>query len=225
MSELININENLLKDNKNLDNTAGNTFSGDKSEEKELLKGMGFEPDLVDIIYKNMNPIDIQEALDFLNKNEKGQFTHSYLVNENNVCTICGKGRNAHESDTLFVEDNDDLSGSDEDEKKDFINEVLRSRTANSNRFKAYEDSYRNSLDKDKNKDDNKINQDIECNICFEIIKSPNKVKLKCEHYFCEDCWFDYLKEKISNANVSKIACMKSGCTTILESKFIKNIL
>ena len=227
MSELININENLLKDDKNLDNTAGNTFSGDKSEEKELLKGMGFEPDLVDIIYKNMNPIDIQEALDFLNKNEKGQFTHSYLVNENNVCTICGKGRNAHESDTLFVEDNDDLSGSDEDEKKDFINEVLRSRTANSNRFKAYEDSYRNSLDKDKdkNKDDNKINQDIECNICFEIIKSPNKVKLKCEHYFCEDCWLDYLKEKISNANVSKIACMQSGCTTILDSKFIKNIL
>ena len=46
---------------------------------------MGFEPDLVEIIYKNMNPIDLQEALDYLNKNDKGQFTHSYLVNENNV--------------------------------------------------------------------------------------------------------------------------------------------
>ena len=220
MSEMINIKENLLKDDKNLDNTPGNAFSGDKSEEKELLKGMGFESDLVDIIYKNMNPIDIQEALDFLNKNEKGQFTHSYLVNENNVCTICGKGRNAHESDTIFVEDDDNLSGSDDEENKDFVNEVLRSRTANSNRFKAYENSYRNSLDKNKDKeeDDNEFDKDIECDICFEIIKSPNKVKLKCGHYFCEGCWLDYLKEKISNANVSKISCMQKGCTTILEN-------
>ena len=224
MSELININENLLKDDKNIDNTAGNTFTGDKSEEKELLKGMGFEPDLVDIIYKNMNPIDLQEALDYLNKNEKGQFTHSYLVNENNVCTICGKGRSAHESDTLFVKDNNDLSDGDEDENFDFLDDILRSRT-NSNRFNAYENSYRKSIGKDKNKDNKKLNKDINCQICDELILTPNKVKLKCGHYFCEDCWLEYLKEKISNANVSKILCMQHGCTTILENKFIKNIL
>ena len=103
MTEAININENLLGDNNAL-------FTGDKAEEKQLLKDMGFEEDLINTIYNNMHPIDLQEALDYLNKNEKGQFTHSYLVNENNVCTICGKGRNAHESDTLFVENDDDLS-------------------------------------------------------------------------------------------------------------------
>ena len=224
MSEAKHIEENLLENNKNIDNAQGYTFRGDKSEEKELLKGMGFEPNLIDIIYKNMNPIDLQEALDYLNKNEKGKFTHSYLVNDNNVCTICGKGRDAHESDTLFVENNDDLSG-DEDENNDFVNDILRSKTSNSNRFRAYEDSYRNSIGKDKNKDTNKFNADIECGICGEVIISPNKVKLKCCHYFYRDCWIDYLKEKITNANVSKILCMQHGCTTVLETKFIKNIL
>jgi len=35
----------------------------------------------------------------------------------------------------------------------------------------------------------------------------------------------DYLKEKITNANVSKILCMQHGCTTILDEIFIKKIL
>ena len=227
MSELIHINENLLENNNATQppNSTGPTFTVDKTEEKVLLKGMGFEPDLVDIIYKNMNPIDLQEALDFLNKNEKGQFTHSYLVNENNVCTICGKGREAHESDTLFVENNDNLSDDDEDEKDDLVDDILRSRTSNSNRFRAYEDSYRNSIGKDKNKDNDEFNTNIECGICGEVIISPIKVKIKCGHYFCRDCWIDYLKEKITNANVLKILCMQHGCSTILETKFIKNIL
>ena len=136
--------------------------------------------------------------------------------------TICGKRRNAHESDTLFFENNDDILLENDD---DFIGDLLGSRTSNSNRFRAFEDSYRSSKGKDKNNDNNKFNKDIECGIYGEIISSPIEVKLKCGHYFCKDCWFNYLKEKISNANVSKILCMQHGCTTVLETKFIKNIL
>ena len=234
MSELVTINENLLEE-KNTDNnlskpssTIAYTFTGSKSEEKELLKGMGFEEDLINTIYKNMNPIDLQEALDFLNKNEKGQFTHSFLINENNICTICGKGRDAHESDTLFIEDTDN-SLEDDDEKNDFIDDLLGHRKSVSNRFRAYEDSYRNSIGKDKKKEEDKtedkLNSDIECGICAEAIISPTKVRLKCNHYFCRDCWIDYLKEKITNANVSKIFCMQHGCGELLDTKFIKNIL
>ena len=42
MSEAIHIDENLLGDNNvlNPSNTAAYTFKGDKTEEKELLKGM-----------------------------------------------------------------------------------------------------------------------------------------------------------------------------------------
>ena len=234
MSEMITIDEKNLLDDKDPDinNTksttpSGYSFKGDRAEEKELLKGMGFEEELINVIYNNMNPIDIQEALDFLNKNEKGKFTHSFLINEKNVCTICGKGRSEHESDTLFVEDNDNLSLDDEDEKNDFLDDLLGNRNSNSNRFRAYEDSYRKSLGKDKKNDEeyNKLNTEIECDICGEVIISPIKVQLKCKHYFCRDCWIDYLTEKITNANVSKIFCMQHGCEQILETKFIKNIL
>ena len=72
MSELININEDLLDKNKSSSSQMTPTFTGDRSEERELLKGMGFEEDMINTIYKNMNPIDIQEAIDFLNKNERG---------------------------------------------------------------------------------------------------------------------------------------------------------
>ena len=230
MSELININEDLLDKNKSSSSQMTPTFTGDRSEERELLKGMGFEEDMINTIYKNMNPIDIQEAIDFLNKNERGQFTHSFLINENNVCTICGKGRNAHESDLVFVEDdnaspNDSLGG--EDENNNFVDDLITNRISNSNRFRVYEDTYRNSLGKDKIKENEKNDNKngVECGICGEAINSTYKVYLKCRHHFCVDCWMDYLKEKITNANVSKILCMQHGCTTILEEKFIKKIL
>ena len=53
-------------------------FTGDNIEEKQLLYDMGFKFSLINTIFNNMHPIDLQEALDYLNKNEKGKFTHSY---------------------------------------------------------------------------------------------------------------------------------------------------
>lgn len=155
MSESLIVDDKPLIDNKDNNNTP--TFTGEKSEEKSILKDMGFEEDIINTIYKNMNPVDLQEALDYLNKNEKGKFTHSYLVNENNVCTICGKGRSEHESDVLFVENdnpNHDEYISDDDENDDFLDDLIirRNSGSNSNRFNAYENSYRNSVGKDGKK-------------------------------------------------------------------------
>ena len=217
MSIRIDGNDDLLLVESNVP-----TFTGDRAEEKELLRDMGFNQDLINTIYKNMNPVDIQEALDFMNKNERGKFTHSFLINERNVCTICNQGRNAHEGETVFVENNNnDDEEDDVQENNDILDDLFITRrvNSNSNRFRAYEDSYRKSLGKDKN------NENIECGICAEVITNPNEVRLKCKHYFCKDCWLDYLKEKISNANVYKIVCMQNGCGVILENQFIKKIL
>ena len=137
-------------------------------EEKLLLKEMGFEEELINTIYNNMHPINLQEALDYLNKNEKGQFTHSFLINENNVCTICGKGRKDHESDPLFVEDNNDTVY-DEDMNKsllffdDLLNNANNADNNSTHRFRAYENSYKTSLN--KNFKNTKIQK--ECLICF----------------------------------------------------------
>ena len=229
MSEIIDINENLIGEkiekNDNPPTQIPNaTFQGSKSEEKQMLKDMGFDEEIINTIYNNMNPIDLQEAIDYLNKNERGQFTHSFLVNENNVCTICGKGRNAHESDALFVENNDNEQNNDDDD--DIFDSLLdiigRRNTSNTNRFRAYENTFKNTRNSTGNKNGS---IEKECGICADKIESTNKVYLKCEHYFCIDCWTEYLTEKISNANVAKILCMQNGCGTILESDFIKKIL
>ena len=229
MSEIIDINENLIgekiEENDNPPTQIPNaTFQGSKSEEKQLLKDMGFDEEIINTIYNNMNPIDLQEAIDYLNKNERGQFTHSFLVNENNVCTICGKGRNAHESDTLFVENENNEQNNDDDvDIFDSLLDIIGRRNNNSsNRFNAYEKTYKNTRNSSGGKNGF---LEKECGICADKIESPNKVFLKCGHYFCVDCWTDYLTEKISNANVAKILCMQHGCGTILESDFIKKIL
>ena len=54
-------------------------FTGEHIIEKQLLYEMGFKSNLINTIYNNMHPIDLQEALDYLNKNDQGRFTHSYI--------------------------------------------------------------------------------------------------------------------------------------------------
>ena len=63
------------------------------------------------------------------------------------------------------------------DENGDFIDDLLISRNSNSNRFRAYENSYRNSrnsLEKDKIKNNNELKdiEEKECSICFDKIES-----------------------------------------------------
>ena len=57
-------------------------FTGENIEDKQMLYDMGFKFQLINTIYNNMHPINLQEALDYLNKNDKGKFTHSYIENE-----------------------------------------------------------------------------------------------------------------------------------------------
>ena len=215
-------------------------FTGENIEDKQMLYSMGFKYQLINTIYNNMHPIDIQEALDYLNKNDKGKFTHSYIENDRFVCTICSQGRYAHENTALFVDNllnnqnNINIgtnTGTNTGTNSITLNVIptnsnnnLNSNLGNSNRFNRIESSYLNSKNKysyynyDKPK---------ECGICGDTIESQDayKVKLSCNHYFCLDCWENYLKEKINNLNVAKISCMQHGCSVVLTELFIKKIL
>ena len=202
-------------------------FTGENIEDKQLLYEMGFDYKAINTIYNNMHPGDLQEALDYLNKNDKGKYTHSYLVNERFVCAICGEGRYSHESDALFVENNtpnpsiNPRSNTSSSHAINSVNNV-------SDRFRRYESSYRNSLGKtNENKYKYNYSAKKECGICGDEIESSQvfKTKLKCNHTFCMDCWLEYLKEKINNANVVKISCMQNGCGVTLDDNFIKKIL
>ena len=71
-------------------------------------------------------------------------------------------------------------------------------------------------------KSNNKI-----CLICEENLK-PSEVrrnKLKCKHFICNDCYYQYLKEKINNNQFLDIKCPKKECEEILGSNMIVQIL
>ncbi len=202
--------------------------------EKESLENMGFPRPLIDKIYSVMHPANIEEALDYLNKNDKDKFTHSYIPNASNVCSICGYKRSDHQIDDLInapvekkeekkeekklnVLDDDDLI-KDNDYNDDDMDEDIR------NMMNKYRNKFSNNNYEDYNY---KYESAKECGVCMETIESKDipKIKLPCKHYFCVDCWKEYLKEKINNANVYKLTCMQSKCNFILEEKFIKAIL
>ena len=193
--------------------------------EKEALESMGFPRPLIDKIYSVMHPANIEEALDYMNKNDNDKFTHSYIPNASNVCSICGYKRSDHQIDDLLnaqVEKKEEKIEEKKidllDDDNDDIDEDLR------NMFNKYKGKFTNNNYENYNY---KYESEKECGVCGDTIESKDipKIKLPCKHYFCIDCWKEYLKEKINNANVYKLTCMQSKCNHILEEKFIKTIL
>ena len=221
------VNKQLNTSNKS-NRSSKPKFTGDHIEEKQLLYDMGFKSNLINTIYNNMHPIDLQEALDYLNKNDQGRFTHSYIENDRFVCAICSQGRHAHENTALFVDNlnnnrNNGATPAANTNNNNIININVASNQNNnnitnrnninnntttariSNRYSKYENSYLNSLNK------NNYGNLKECGICGEKIDYTDsyKVKISCGHTFCVDCWENYLQEKIKNLNVAKISCMQ----------------
>ena len=47
------------------------------------------------------------------------------------------------------------------------------------------------------------------------------KNKLPCKHLFCNDCYLNFLQDKIKNNKVGKITCMKFKCTNEFDENFV----
>lgn len=63
------------------------------------------------------------------------------------------------------------------------------------------------------------------CEICYEQLPEKSFFKLqKCNHIFCHDCLYDYLKQKINSSELIKILC-PSNCPKELQEEEIKSIL
>ena len=76
------------------------------------------------------------------------------------------------------------------------------------------------------------INFNKVCQICKEELTAEELKNnfVGCFHIFCDDCYYNYLKEKIDNNNVEKINCPFHKCSFFLfnnfiERKIIKDIL
>ena len=126
----------------------------------------------------------------------------------------------------------------DEDDKKIPLNSI-----AEENNESFSKSSYSNH--KNNNLIDNQINDDIKfnnnneniinnkennneieitCILCDEVlnVKDLRENKLLCNHYFCSECYQQYLYEKINSNNILQIPCMQNKCPTILTDDFIK---
>ena len=51
--------------------------------------------------------MNIQEAIDYINKDDNNKFIHSFIPNNKDICLICEEKRNAHAGETFDFNDND----------------------------------------------------------------------------------------------------------------------
>ena len=65
------------------------------------------------------------------------------------------------------------------------------------------------------------------CLICEEKLTEEEKKDnlLKCNHIFCNDCYFEYLKEKVNSNQIDIIKCPQKDCQIILKNNFIQQKL
>ena len=170
---------------------------GTISSDKKILEEKGYGINLIDTIYRNVYPVNIDEALDYLYKNEQNLFTHPYISTSSGLCAICEQNSTSHAT----VKD-----VTKEKEEKEKLLKDINSKHCNYGSYTI---------------------KTFICEICTEEVdlNDVKHLQLRCKHNFCEECWLDYLREKITNGKVSKIPCMKHKCTTILDEKFIKKII
>ena len=78
-----------------------------------------------------------------------------------------------------------------------------------------------NNNDNNDNTESFQMNED--CLICFEKLTSEeiNNNFIGCSHGFCDDCFYDYFKEKI-NSKIDEIKCPGKDCTIIIPNYFIE---
>ena len=194
----------IEEDNNINEETPGRKSIDRTAQDKLLLVDMGFDKLLVDRIYSRVFPTNLEDALDYLQKDDNDKYTHSYIADDLGLCSICGKIRSVHAGESLSIEKE---------------REIETQLNINSNKYTS---TYKSTYNRFSNNYGKK-----ECGVCMDEISYADlsKIKIPCKHNFCIDCWFEYLKEKINNANVYKLSCMDHKCGYILEEKFIKSII
>ena len=71
------------------------------------------------------------------------------------------------------------------------------------------------------------INSNNNCQICEEKLTNEELDNnfVGCFHIFCNECYYNYLKEKINNNQVEKIKCPDYNCCFFLYNNFIESKL
>ena len=86
------------------------------------------------------------------------------------------------------------------------------------------EDDNIDSIDNNSIEKENMNEMNKNCLLCEEKLTNEeiNNNFIGCFHGFCDSCYYDYFKEKITNNNIENIKCMQYGCNVILYDDFIQ---
>ena len=221
----IDAQENFIEDQRNsnaIDSEMNNLLDTEEGQhikaDIELLNSMGFDGKMINKVYILLGPANIERAIDYMTEID-GVFQHDFISssnnNENNLCFICKKPPKNH------------LDYIPENLLVDAQNNNLNNNNIGQNEVNIEEDNliFENNQN-NNNKNDIKDNDDFnfeECQVCFEELSKEDIEynKIKCEHIFCTNCWFNYLKTLILEAKVDKIKCMDVSCKEIMSEEFI----
>jgi hypothetical protein len=88
--------------------------------------------------------------------------------------------------------------------------------------MRKYRTNGDNSSNKERSYDDTN-----KCLVCHEkLTKEEQKDNLiRCNHMFCNECYYEFLKEKINNNFIEGIKCLEKDCDAKLYDNFIQKKL
>ena len=161
----------------------------------------GYDKKIIIKLYIFAKPLDINQAIDYLTK-ENGIYQHSFYnfsINDE-YCEICGEKKEMH------ININNDST-----------NILLDNIQLNINV------NTENEINTDIIKNEEEIEN--KCKICEDEISEEEKIKNKCEqcnNYFCSECLYLYIKESIRNG---KHLLVCPNCSFIYTKDKIEQIL
>src|SRR6185369_13477901 len=85
------------------------------------------------------------------------------------------------------------------------------------------EDDFFSLDDLEKSINNGIINEYLECQNCCNEFKHVKMFALNCCHFFCNECWIQYIKMNIDKGGVD-INCIYPKCTYLLNSIKFFNI-
>ncbi|OMJ66046.1 hypothetical protein SteCoe_37251 [Stentor coeruleus] len=163
-----------------------------------MLLDMGFKFEFINSAVNYTNSLNIEVLIGFMTKSDSG-WEHEFIINDQNVCEICGDIESEHIAALPLPEENREMI-------------KIQFKTIEGRRSQSFTKLCYMSIEKS-------------CGICFEVIK-PLWSLPSCQiHYFCRECIKQLLKTKIINSQVLKISCPGENCPSIFTYDDIKLFL
>ena len=131
-------------------------------------------------------------------KNSKNIINVEKIINED-ICEICGEPKEFHN----IKEFNQPII-INEDDKNEIENK-------NNKEINIINENSNNINNEDKEEEEDEKEDPNLCQICMDDFENPTEIE-NCKHKFCQECFHQYLVDKIKHNQIEQIPCPKKNC-------------